>query len=1366
MDLLRQSNLTKSQLYFWLGQKLNGPVPLYNVAFKSAIRGAVDPDHFSVAFQRLLDQADALRTVIEEFNGVPQQRVVAPYRYQVEMVDFSKESNAHAVAEAWMEQRARRGFNFAERLFDTALLKTGDEQYIWFMNQHHIICDGASCHLLFQRCGDLYRLSIQGKLDDAVSPTQFREYLAFDRTLREAPADAAEDAYWAAKLNGRERVALYGRTPPKQAGPLYRAPLALGQDRWEMLLRLAQRPDVFMKNRRVSVFNVMTAMILAYLHRIGAGDRLLIATPLHNRHSGFADRTIGICLGVLPLELRVGPRDTLIALAKKVGEEAASNLRHSRYYFHQSPLIVPFDVMVNYLTGGFARFGDLPAVSRWIPPGYLTESLAVTLEDFDEADTLNLLLDFNLNALPQRQCDVAASQFLHLADTLLQHPDRPVREVDPASAEEKDRVLVGFNRTEAAFPDGCAAHEIIEVQARKTPEATAVRYGDERLTYGELNRRANQLARYLQGLGVGLEDLVGIYVERSLEMAVGVLGVLKAGAAFLPLDPGCPAERLAFMLDDAHVRLLLTQQRLEERLAECSAERVRLDTDWARIARERDDDVHTDVGPSNLAYVIYTSGSTGRPKGVQIEHRGVCNLAAWQKCYFGLGPPDRVLQFATIGFDVFVWEMWMALNVGASLHLASRDTVTSPAALTELLREEGITAVLLPPTMLRLLSPEGLDSLHTVISGGEACSPELVKRWAEGRRFYNAYGPTEITVCATTYRCTGAEEHSVPIGRPVANTRLYVLDQALQPVALGMIGELYIGSDFLARGYINRPDLTAERFLPDPFRDKPGARMYKTGDLVRFLPDGNVEFCGRIDHQVKLRGFRIELGEIEALLGKHPGVRDVAVTLREDAPGDKRLVAYVVSKSNDLTTQELRSHLKALVPDYMVPSAFAFVEALPLTPSGKVDRRALPVPTADETARHGKWLPPRDNVEWQLAHIWEQLFDIRPIGATDDFFDLGGHSLLAVHLMDEIAGRFGQRLAPATLFEAPTIERLAGILRGGARADTDSPLVPIQPKGSRIPFFCVHPAPGTVFCYVEMARHLGLDQPFYGLQSFGVNGRGANHVRIEAMATDYVRAIRNVQPTGPYILGGHSSGGVIAYEMAQMLKKEGEKVALVVVIDSPAPLSTGKAEAFYDLFSQRLDDCVWLASIVQLAEMFFGVNLGVSCADLAAMTREEQLRTILKQLQEVGFIPPDAGPSVIQDLLDLCKANLRAALSYRAQPYDGPIAFLCTRTPFIPLPKGSLAPLARCAADLCRNHLPMVARTVPHVLRDLCALLWRGAVFYGLSRKSAMGWRRLSNGPLDIQVVPGDHITVLTRPHVEVMARELRKRLDQVQPRA
>jgi amino acid adenylation domain-containing protein len=618
--------------------------------------------------------------------------------------------------------------------------------------------------------------------------------------------------------------------------------------------------------------------------------------------------------------------------------------------------------------------------------------------------------------------------FQTLLEGIVVEPEAPISRLPMLTATERHQLLVEWNDTQADYPRDKCIQELFEAQAARTPNATAVVLEKEPLTYRELDCRANQLAHYLQALGVAPETLVGIYVERSLEMVVGILGILKAGGAYVPLDTANPSERLAFMLEDTQAAVLLTQQGLLDALPAQAPKTVCLDADWEVIAQHSAEKPIRPVKADNLAYVIYTSGSTGKPKGVMVAQAGVGNVIKEQIRTFGVGLGSHILQFSSPSYDASLFEIIMAFGSGATLYLPNRDILLSGEALVRFLRDENVTVVTLTPTVLAAMPYEQLPSLQVLTVAGEACPAELVAQWASGRQFFNLYGPTEATIWTTGMECVDGTQKP-PIGRPIPNTQVYILDHHLQPVPVGVPGELHIGGVGLARGYLNQPALTAEKFIPNPFSPEQGARLYRTGDLARYLPDGNIEFLGRVDHQVKVRGLRIEFGEIEAVVGQFPGIRDTAVVVKEDVTREKRLVTYlVVNQESKPSIRELRSFLTSKLPEFMVPSVFVELDELPLTPNGKVDRRVLPDPDWSSRELEQILVAPRTPVEEVLAGIWSQVLGVEQVGIHDDFFDLGGHSLRATQITYRIRDSLRIEVPLHILFDLPTVAGMAAFI--------------------------------------------------------------------------------------------------------------------------------------------------------------------------------------------------------------------------------------------------------------------------------------------------------------------------------------------------
>lgn len=851
---------------------------------------------------------------------------------------------------------------------------------------------------------------------------------------------------------------------------------------------------------------------------------------------------------------------------------------------------------------------------------------------------------------------------------------------------EAEQLLMKWNATQTSFPIEKCIHQLFEEQVERTPEAVAVLFGDERLTYRELNQRANQLARYLQRGGVGPEVLVGLCMERSLEMVVGLLGILKAGGAYVPLDPTYPKERLAFLVQDAQPSVLLTQERLLPRLPEHTTQVICLDTRWAVLSDEGTGNIGGEVRPDNLVYVIYTSGSTGTPKGILIRHQSLVNYALYACDRYGIRSGERVLQFASINFDTSAEEIYPCLISGATLVLRTDAMLNSVATFLQTCGVWGITVLDLPTAywheIALSLAEEALvipPSLRVVLIGGERALPERLRAWQRhvGRevRLFNTYGPTETTIVVTVADLTAIEQEQdtharreVSIGRPIANTQIYLLDASLHPVPIGMPGEMYVGGVGLARGYHHRPDLTAEYFITHPFINEPDTCLYKTGDLARYRPDGEIEFLGRVDNQVKIRGFRIELEEIELVLRQHPSVRDAFVLARGDIPGDKRLVAYVTThREHVCTSRDLRHFLKDRLPEYMIPTAFVQLDMLPLTPNGKIDRHALPAPTTARDSDNDDYFPPTSMLHHQLIAIWQDLLYTQPIGITDNFFYLGGHSLLAARMVARIEQVCGRKLPLTTLFAGPTIAQIAEALQREEGPRPRTPLVALQLGKSRRPFFFLHgdPTGGAFYCF-QLARSLGAEHPFYVLEPYRFDDMPVPP-SMETMAAAHIEALRTVQAEGPYTIGGWCDGGLMAYEIAQQLQAQGQVVDLLLLIE-PAVVSLFSKLLHHSICRinrlLRLGEEKQLAWFLRLFTMYEAVRLQPRRIWESRLEKRLEKGQPGPKSKKVWFALP--GFRTIFPAKEELHHNYRnlynwVSLEYKVRPYPGKITIVWAR---------------------------------------------------------------------------------------------------------
>ena len=905
--------------------------------------------------------------------------------------------------------------------------------------------------------------------------------------------------------------------------------------------------------------------------------------------------------------------------------------------------------------------------------------------------------EYNVDLFDAATIERLRRHFERILRTVVEEPERAVGDLPVLPAAEAHQLLREWNDTGVRDDADQSLDELFFLQAARTPDAAALEDRDGSMTYGELARRVDLLAGVLRARGVGPEVPVGLCMRRSWRMVAAQLAVLRAGGAYLPLDPAYPRKRRDLMLADAGAPLVLTEAALAEELSAGPAATLELDGDWQRWQPEiRPAAGAEEPAPSDrLAYMIYTSGSTGRPKGVAISHRSAVTLIHWACGAFSPAETERTLAVTSICFDLSVFEIFLPLARGGTLVLADSALEipelpaaqsatllnTVPSAMTELVRNRAVPA-----------------SVRTVNLAGEPLPGRLVASiydTTRASRVWNLYGPSEDTTYSTAALVAAADVREPGIGRPIAHTRALVLDRRGQPVPLGCLGELHLGGRGLARGYHGQPRRTASSFVPVPTGSSPGARLYRTGDLVRHRVDGELEFHGRADHQVKIRGHRIELGEIEILLGRHPGVREAAVVVQESGTGDRLAAFFVPAGDGDAVTEpDLVRALEGALPGYMIPSRFESLPALPLSPNGKVDRRALAERMRDSSSAPAR-MDPRDALELQLRDIWSEVLGVGSVGVTDSFFDLGGHSLLAIHVQALIRDRLGCELPVATLFQAPTVERLAAVLRGGGWQPPHPCLVPLRPTGSAAPLFCVHGAGGQVFRLLDLARALGdrgIDRPVYALQARGSMGEAEPLERVEEMAEHYLEAMRSIQPEGPYFLAGYSMGGLIAYEIARKLQEAGDGVALLAMLDAQAEPAEQLAA-----FDQG-------GLVLGLAHE---LRVPVAAEALTGLPLEAKLKAVLEAGWEAGRIPRELTLAQVRIYLETIESTMKAAREYRVRGrHEGRIVVL-----------------------KAGDNLPQVP--------------------------PEMGWDAYVRDGVDAYVLPGDHHTLLEEPQVEMLVDRL-----------
>ena len=1061
--------LSFAQQRLWFLDRLHTGSPLYNIPAAVRLPMPVQTAALERSLQEIVRRHESLRTTFREIGGEARQVIAPTGRIDLAVSDIR--SLPATVREAEVQRlaanEAQRGFDLSTGpLLHATLVRCGDADHVLLLTMHHIVSDAWSLGVLFKEIAALYDAYSSGRESPlAPLPIQYGDFAVWQRQWLCGAQLETLLGYWKTALDDAPIVLdlpLDRARPPVQsfrgALQMFAVPPAVVKT----LKALSQREEV-------TLFMTLLAAFFALLHRYTSQRDLLVGTPIANRNREELEGLIGFFVNSLVLRSRVSGNPTFRELLAQVREttleayahqdlpfeKLVEELHRERTLSHNPLFQVMFTLQTAVGAASAASRDAVQPVSDELPPqvaGTAKFDLSLSLTETDSG--LVGGLEYSTDLFEPATIARMAGHFRTLLEAVAADPESRLWHVSLLSSAQREQQFVEWNATAAPYPDSHTAHELFAAQAERTPDLPAVEYGDRELTYRELNARANQLAHELISRGVGPDVRVGLCVERSIEMIVGLLAVLKAGGAYVPLDPDYPKRRLSYLLDDSQPLVLLTEARLLDRLPGHRAAVVCLDRDWPEISRRSTVTPPSSTGPDNLAYVIYTSGSTGNPKGVMVPHRGVANLWSAEQRFFGLRSSDRVLQFVSLSFDISVWDILLAFGAGATLVLGSRDELQAGAPLSQFLRERRVTATTLLPSVYLTIDPLNLPALQTAISGGELCTGDVVARLAPGRRFINGYGPTENTVAATLTQPWTDTSRRPPIGKPLQNVELYVLDERFQPLPVGVPGELFIGGVALARGYMNRPDLTAASFVPHPYSAVPGRRLYRTGDRVRYLADGYVEFLGRVDEQVKVRGHRVELGEVEAVMRGHAAVQDAAVVVRA-AGSSQALAAYFVRAGDrQIATSELRAFLKERLPEYMVPASYTELDALPLTPNAKVDRKKLAALCADPAAP-ADYVEPRSPLEKAVAAIWKEVIGVPRVGLHDNFFELGGHSLSATQVISRVRSQFSIDIPLRSLFEAADVEGFVQTIeraQGGAASVAPIAAAPARERQAPLSF--------------------------------------------------------------------------------------------------------------------------------------------------------------------------------------------------------------------------------------------------------------------------------------------------------------------------
>jgi amino acid adenylation domain-containing protein len=1326
--------LSFAQQRLWFLDRLLPENPFYNMPGALRLEGGLDVGALAWALREVARRHETLRTTFPLMDGEPVQRLSPLPSVHLAVADLSALPAAACDAEArrLVVEEAHRPFDLQTGpLLRAALLRRGPREHDLLMTMHHIVSDGWSIGILHRELAALYDARRAGRPSPLPElPVQYADFAVWQRSWLSGAVLAEQLGWWKRKIGERPPALRLPTDRPRPAVQAYRGailPVHLPPAASEALGALA-------RERGATLAMVLLAAFQTLLLRITGQERVLVGSPIANRTRGEIEGLIGFFVNTLVMAGDLSGDPAFPELLDRVREDALGAYAHQDLPFEKlvvelaldrdlgrNPLFQVLFALQNAPVGAL-ELGGLALAPLELE--IRTTHFDLELDLWETPGGLAGLLFYDVDLFTAATIERLAGHFRGLVEGLADRPGERLSDLPLLTAAERRQLLVEWQDLAPAAPPGLLDALVAE-QAARTPGAVAV--VDESgatLTFRELERRAARLAATLRRNGVCPETVVGLYAGRSTATVTGLLAVLAAGGAYLPLDPDYPRERLELILEDSGAPVVLAERNRAAAAAALCAGRARMVLlDEENGGDDGGEDAAAGAGhdPESLAYVLYTSGSTGRPKGVQVPHRAVVNFLASMRRRPGLGAGDVLLAVTTLSFDIAALEIFLPLVTGARLVVAERETAQDGLRLARALDAHGATAMQATPATWRLLVASGWRGRPglKILCGGEALPRELAEELrARGGAVWNLYGPTETTI----WSAAGEVEATGPVtlGGPIAGTRILLLDAHLQPLPVGVPGEVYIGGTGLARGYLGRPELTAERFLPDPFPGEggeAGGRLYRVGDLARRLPGGRIEWLGRVDDQLKLRGFRIEPGEVEAALRAHPAVTEAVVVARGER-GEDCLLACVVAPGAPGTTADLeallRSHLAGLLPPYMIPARLARLDRLPRTPNGKVDRRAL---LAEDPWRAAGGAPAADGgelhtaLERQLAAVWREVLGVERVGPHDSFFDLGGHSLLAIRLLDQVRRRFGRELPVVALFQAPTVERLARLLTEGSGDLPWSPLVPLQPRGGRPPFYCVHPIMGVVFPYLALARRLGPEQPFYALQARGLDGREPPHTRVEEMAACYVEAVRRLQPHGPYRLGGWSSGGWIAFEMARQLNAAGEEVERLVLIDTPAPLAGRSAATWAGLkfftgtilrhIGPYVRDYLYLA--LRPGEGGDGRN-GRAAGGLRRFLEKAAVAELVESDEQLVLQhSPTLGP-----LLRVFQASGEATLRYAPPPFAGRLVLL------------------RTAASMGTRH-----------------------------RDEPLGWSPLVEGGVEVHRMPGNHMSLLREPHVDAVAARL-----------
>ncbi len=1334
--------LSFGQQRLWFVQGLAPDSYVYNIPQALRLKGELNVSALEAAVNEIVRRHEILRTTFTVRKAQPLQVIAAPEPLQLTVDDLSGLEPEAREAEALRlaTDEARYVFDLEKGpLFRTRLLRLADDDFVFLVCMHHIVCDGWSLGVFYRELEALYTAFLENQTSPlAELPLQYADFACWQRETLQGEVLEQQLSYWRDQLS--QSLAPL-ELPTDRSRPSVQTFVGATESKVLPKYMTAALEEIS-RQAGTTMFMTMLAAFQTQLHLYTNRRDIVVGTATASRTRVEIEGLIGFFTNTLVMRTDFSGNPSFQEILAQVRETSLGAMAHQDLPFEKiveelepkhdlsySPL---FQVGFLYEEASSQPF-KLPGLrvgSFDIDEGSAKWDLSLALTDNPQG--ISAYLEYNKDLFDAATIQRMLGHLEHLLEQIIKNPGVKLSELCLLTEPEWDQLVVQYNATKQEFPYEVCFHNLFEQQAERSPGALALCCGSEELSYAELNAKANQLAYHLMAAGIGPEKRVALCLERSPNMVIALLAVNKAGGAYVPLNEHWPPNRIQFILDDAEVCAVLTQESLRHLIPAGAKFPVwSLDTEWPAISKNSTDNPPPRAHHDNLIYVYYTSGSTGIPKGVTMSHRSLVNYATLIPEPYNLRAGGRTLVHSPFSFDLTLTGLLPPLMVGAAVELVNPGDELEGVGVP--LSSEGnrYSLIKITPSHLQVLSnwlgERGkCGNVDALIIGGEACPGEVLRYWQEQEqptRMIDEYGPTETVVGCSIFEVPPSERYTaiVPIGRPISNMQMYVLDEAMRVLPAGVIGEIYIGGEGVARGYLGLPGLTAERFVPDPFTSEPGKRLYKSGDVGRMQVDGEMEYLGRTDEQVKIRGFRIELGEIESVLRMHEAVKESSVVV-QGTGGDKRLVGYVVlsetiaQELKEATREDIREYLKRELPEYMVPVDVMVLDRMPLTSNGKVDRKSLPLPAQMQLGSTGSYVPPKNEIEEQLVAIWEEILNVRPIGVTDNFFERGGHSLLVVRLLAQVEDKYRREITISSFFRKPTIRDLIEMIDKGDIAEVDA-LVCIQRGAWRPPIFIVHALGGDVLYFRTLAAEMGDDQPFYGLQGT-YPGDLKEFISIEELASNYLEEICAAHP-GPYHIGGYSFGSVVAFEMARQLKQQGREVGVLAMLEGGSPYEVKHLDA-----DVRLHTVAGLArDLARLANQEFDLPNDLIKEMVKTMPLEEGVEFIIQKLRREGLLSERIGVPWMRKFIHGAMLRMESVKQYSPDPYDGVITMF-------------------------RSEL-----NEPETEK-----MW---LEFGVDVTSPpLGWDKLSTKPMVIERVPGYHVTMVELPHAKVLAAKLRAAID------